>query len=174
MTKSTVKVWDIVVRVTHWTLATCVLLNLAITEEGSDVHIWVGYTACAIVVVRLLWGFVGTRYARFSDFFPTLAKIKQHIDDLKQRRPETHLGHNPLGALMMFALWGCVIVLAVSGYLLESPQFYGEEWLETIHEFTANLLIPLIALHVLAVIVMSKVNKTNLAKAMLTGYKEKG
>lgn len=169
--KQVISVWDIVVRLTHWTLAICVFLNLTITEEGESIHIWVGYVAVFVVVLRLIWGFVGTRYARFGDFFPTFGKLKQHISDVKNRRPEKHLGHNPLGALMMFALWGCVLGLGISGYMLEMEQFYADERLEDMHEFCANLLIPLIALHVLAVIVMSKISKINLAKAMITGDK---
>ncbi|WP_261871082.1 cytochrome b/b6 domain-containing protein [Psychrobacter sp. JCM 18901] len=64
-----VRVWDILVRVTHWAVAAGITANLLFTEEGSELHQYVGYTVVGLVVVRLLWGLVGTRYARFSDFF---------------------------------------------------------------------------------------------------------
>ncbi|WP_455431202.1 cytochrome b/b6 domain-containing protein, partial [Psychrobacter piscatorii] len=66
-----VRVWDMLVRVTHWAVAAGITANLLFTEEGSELHQYVGYIGVGLVVVRLLWGFEGTRYARFSDFFPT-------------------------------------------------------------------------------------------------------
>ncbi len=167
----TVKVWDLPVRLCHWGLAACVLANLAFTEEGSDIHEYVGYTAAGIVAFRLLWGFIGSRYARFSDFFPTPSRLMEHGRNIARRRPDTHLGHNPFGALMMFALWAAVIGLGVSGYLMTTDRFWGDETVEEIHGFLADSLIPLIALHVTAALVMSFLSKTNLVHAMITGKK---
>ena len=173
-TQQDVPVWDIVVRLCHWLLAACVFINLfGLTEEGEQWHRYVGYTAAAVVAVRLVWGFVGSRYARFGDFFPTPSRIKQHVQAMLRptEQAEVHLGHNPLGAVMMFALWAVVIGLGVTGYLMGTDAFWGEEWLEEIHEVLANSLWILVPLHVLAAVVMSVKTKVNLPRAMVTGKK---
>lgn len=167
-----VKVWDFVVRFCHWALAACVIANLAITEEGSPWHQYIGYAAAGIVMFRLFWGFVGSRHARFTDFFPTPARLKAHGQRLLRREPDPHLGHNPFAALMMLTLWAIIMAIAASGYLMLQPDMlYGGEWLEELHEALAESLMPLIALHVAAAVLMSWWQKTNLLSAMVTGKK---
>ncbi len=167
-----IKVWDLPVRLCHWALAACVLANLAFTESGSNLHEFIGYTAGAIVVFRLLWGLIGSRYARFSDFWPAPARLHAHWQLLKQHQPSRHLGHNPFGALMMLALWAVVIGLGISGYLMNTDQFWGDETVEAVHEILANSLMVLVGLHVLAALLMSHIEKTNLVRAMITGKKQ--
>ena len=166
-----VKVWDWPVRVCHWLLAACVLANLAITEDGSDVHRYVGYTAAGIVVFRLIWGGIGSRYARFSDFWPTPTKLKAHVNMLLQGKHDEHLGHNPFGALMAFTLWACVLGLGISGWMMGTDRFWGEDWVENLHEVIADGMMILVSLHVLAVFVMSWYENQNLVGAMITGNK---
>ncbi|MGP4863959.1 cytochrome b/b6 domain-containing protein [Psychrobacter sp. T6-5] len=167
-----VRVWDILVRVTHWAVAAGITANLLFTEEGSELHQYVGYTVVGLVVIRLLWGFVGTRYARFSDFFPTPARIKHHLSDLSIRRTdEQHLGHNPLAAIMMFALWAVIIGLGISGYLMEAKIFGSKDILEEIHGILANSLYLLVPLHIISAIAMSYWERQNLIKSMITGNK---
>lgn len=167
-----VRVWDILVRVTHWAVAAGITANLLFTEEGSELHQYVGYTVVGLVVIRLLWGFVGTRYARFSDFFPTPARIKHHLSDLSIRRTdEHHLGHNPLAAIMMFALWAVIIGLGISGYLMEAKIFGSKDILEEIHGILANSLYLLVPLHIISAIAMSYWERQNLIKSMITGNK---
>lgn len=167
-----VRVWDILVRVTHWTVAAGITANLLFTEKGSELHQYVGYTVVGLVVVRLLWGLVGTRYARFSDFFPTSSRIKRHLSDLSARRmDEQHLGHNPLAAIMMLLLWAVIIGLGVSGYLMEARIFGSKDILEEIHEILANSLYSLVPLHIISAIVMSYWERQNLIKSMITGNK---
>lgn len=167
-----VRVWDILVRVTHWAVAAGITANLLFTEEGSELHQYVGYTVVGLVVVRLLWGLVGTRYARFSDFFPTSSRIKRHLSDLSARRmDEQHLGHNPLAAIMMLLLWAVIIGLGVSGYLMEARIFGSKDILEEIHEILANSLYSLVPLHIISAIVMSYWERQNLVKSMITGNK---
>ena len=167
-----VRVWDILVRVTHWAVAAGITANLLFTEEGSELHQYVGYTVVGLVVVRLLWGLVGTRYARFSDFFPTSSRIKRHLSDLSARRmDEQHLGHNPLAAIMMLLLWAVIIGLGVSGYLMEARIFGSKDILEEIHEILANSLYSLVPLHIISAIVMSYWEQQNLIKSMITGNK---
>ena len=167
-----VRVWDTLVRVTHWAVAAGITANLLFTEEGSELHQYVGYIVVGLVVIRLLWGFVGTRYARFSDFFPTPSRIQHHLSDLSIRHTdEQHLGHNPLAALMMFALWAVIIGLGISGYLMEANIFASKDVLEEVHEILANSLYLLVPLHIISAIAMSYWERQNLIKSMITGNK---
>ena len=168
---NSVKVWDLPVRLCHWGLAACVAANLAVTEEGSPLHRYIGYTAAGIVLFRLLWGLIGSRHARFRDFFPTPARVQNHLRQLKQGRAAPHAGHNPLGALMMLALWATVIGLGCTGWLMGTDAFFGSEIMEELHGFLADLLIPLIALHVAAAFIMSRLEQSGLIRAMFTGRK---
>ena len=173
-----VKVWDILVRFTHWTVAAGIIANLLFTEDGSDLHVYVGYTVVGLVVLRLLWGLVGTRYARFTNFFPTPTRLKAHLSNLSIRRvDEQHLGHNPLAAIMMLSLWAVIIGLGITGYLMESHIFShiqllgNKDLLEEIHELLANSLYLLVPLHIIAAIAMSYWQRQNLIKSMVTGKK---
>ncbi len=166
-----VKVWDLFVRVFHWSLVGCVLLNLTVTEEGEIVHRYLGYAAVALVAMRIIWGFVGSRHARFADFIPTPARLKAHWQSLLRHEAETHPGHNPLGAVMIFALMAVIIGLGISGYMMGTDAYFGEEWVEETHEWLANTLIALVVIHVGAVLAMSVWTKSNLPRAMVTGRK---
>ena len=167
-----VKVWDILVRVTHWTVATGIIANLLFTEDGSDLHAYVGYTVVGLVVLRLLWGLVGTRYARFTNFFPTPTRLKRYLSALSIRRlNEQHLGHNPLAAIMMLSLWAVIIGLGITGYLMEAEIFGNADLLEEVHELLANSLYLLVPLHIAAAIAMSYWQRQNLIKSMITGKK---
>ena len=166
-----VKVWDLWVRFTHWAVAAIVFANLLFTEEGEVVHRFIGYAACALVVLRLIWGLIGSRYARFSSFFPTPSRIVNHIRHMKAGEFHHDVGHNPMGALMMFALWISILGLGASGFLMETDAYWGNETVMEIHEVLADLMWPLIGLHVAAVVLMSVLSKTNLVRAMVTGKK---
>ena len=167
-----VRVWDILVRFTHWTVAAGIIANLVFTEDGSELHEVVGYVVVGLVVIRLLWGLIGTRYARFSNFFPTPTRLKHHLADLSARRvDEQHLGHNPLAALMMFTLWAVIIGLGLTGYFMEIKLLGNKDLMEGLHEFLANSLYLLVPLHIISAIVMSYWERQNLIKAMITGNK---
>lgn len=167
-----VKVWDILVRVTHWTVAAGIIANLFFTENGSELHEYVGYTVLGLVVIRLLWGLVGTRYARFTSFFPTPTRLKRHLSDLSVRRvDEQHLGHNPPAAMMMLSLWAVIIGLGITGYLMEAELLGNADLLEEIHGLLANSLYLLVPLHIIAAIAMSYWQRQNLIKSMITGKK---
>ncbi len=172
-TPASVKVWDPFVRLFHWSLVTCVLLNLWVLEEGETPHEWAGYIAAGLVLARVVWGFVGTRYARFSDFFPTPRRVTAHVQGLLRGDPPSSPGHNPLGALMMLALMGLVLGLGLSGWLMGTDAYFGEEWLEEVHEALANTLLLLAGLHATAAIVMGRLEGVNLVRAMFTGKKER-
>ena len=106
-----VAVWDRFVRLFHWSLVGCVLVNAFLLDDGETLHRWLGYTASALVLARIVWGFVGSRHARFDDFFPTPTRLKRHVLDLLKGQHTFQPGHNPVGALMIFVL--CALVLGL-------------------------------------------------------------
>lgn len=165
-------VWDVFVRVFHWTLVGCVLANFLVLEEGDPPHRWAGYVATGLVLARIVWGLIGTRHARFASFFPTPSRLKAHLAAVRQGQHPQVVGHNPLGALMMLALMALVLSLGATGYLMGTDAFWGEEWLEELHEGLANTLMLAVGLHALAAIVMSRIERVNLIRAMITGVKE--
>lgn len=166
-------VWDPLVRVFHWSLVACVLLNLFIVEDGEWLHQWLGYAAAALVSVRVVWGFIGPRHARFSDFVPTPKRLVRHLRALRRGDVEHHWGHNPLGGLMALALMGMVLALGVTGWMQSLDAFWGVEWLQDLHEALGEALMPLVGVHAVSAIVMGRIERTRLVKAMVTGVKER-
>ena len=164
-------VWDLFVRVFHWSLVTCVVLNLWVLDDGEWAHEVTGYTASALVGLRVVWGFVGSRHARFRDFFPTPTRLKHHLAALLRGETPHHEGHNPLGALMMLALMGLVLSLGLTGWLQTTDRFWGEEWLQESHEWLANGLMLMAGAHALAAVVMGRLERVRLVRAMVTGRK---
>ncbi len=170
---SSQSVWDRFVRVFHWSLVACVLLNVFVLQEGETPHRWCGYLAVALVIVRVVWGFIGSRHARFSDFFPTPGRLVAHLRVMRAGRFEHHGGHNPLGALMMLLLMGLVLGLGLTGWLQGTDAYFGEAWLQELHEWLAHVLIASAGLHAGAAIAMGRLERTRLVKAMVTGVKER-
>lgn len=170
-TARTVKVWDRFIRVFHWSLVACVLTNFFVIDDGETLHQWLGYTASALVLARIVWGFIGPRHARFSDFFPTPSRIRRHLTDLVSGATDHHDGHNPVGALVMLVMLAVVLSLGLTGFLQTTDAFWGEEWLQETHEMLATTLIAFAGLHAAAAVVMSHFERTNLIAAMITGVK---
>ena len=166
-------VWDRFVRLFHWTLVSCVVVDYAVLDDGKDLHQWIGYLAAALVIARIVWGFIGTPHARFSDFFPTPSRLRAYFRGLRSGSPAPHDGHNPLGALMMLALMALVLVLGLTGWMQLLDAFWGDSGLMSLHELAANLLIALATLHALAALVMGRLERTHLIRAMFTGVKER-
>lgn len=166
-------VWDLFVRIFHWGLVTCVVLNQFVLEDGKAAHEWAGYTASALVLARIVWGFVGSRHARFSDFFPTPGRLARHFQALRRGEHPFYLGHNPLGALMMLALMALVLALGVTGWMQTTDAYFGEEWLMELHEFLAHALLVAAGLHAAAAIVMGRLERVRLVRAMVTGTKQR-
>ena len=166
----TIPVWDPLVRLLHWTLVACVLGNL-LNESGETLHRALGYTATGVVLTRLVWGFVGSRHARFSDWFPTPARLLPYLRQLMRHRAPRHLGHNPAGAVMMLALLALILALGATGYLMTTDAFFGEDWVEEVHETLADVLIAAVVLHVTAALVESWRHRENLVASMLHGRK---
>lgn len=167
-----VRVWDPFVRIFHWSLVTCVALNEFVLEAGETAHQWAGYVASALVVARVAWGLVGSRHARFADFFPTPARLRRQIATLLQGRPQPHVGHSPLGALMMLALMALVLALGITGWLQGTDAYWGDEGLQELHERLAQTLLAAAAVHATAAVVLGRLERTRLIRAMVTGIKE--
>lgn len=170
---SSVKVWDPFVRIFHWSLVTCIVLNQFVLEAGETAHEWTGYTASALVLLRLVWGFVGGRHARFANFFPTPQRLGRHLQALRRGEQPHYDGHNPLGALMMLTLMVLVLSLGLTGWLQTTDAYWGEEWLMELHEWLANGLLLAAGLHAAAAIVMGRLERTRLIRAMITGHKQR-
>ncbi|AGX87315.1 cytochrome b/b6 domain-containing protein [Candidatus Symbiobacter mobilis] len=168
-----VYVWDLFVRVFHWSLVSCIALNEFVLDAGGLAHRWAGYAACALVLARIVWGFVGTSHARFNDFFPTPSRLLFHIQSLLRGQPPHYVGHNPIGALVMLAMMGIVLCMAVTGWMQGLDAFWGEEWLMEAHETLAHLLLLCVGLHATAAIVMGRIERTALITAMVTGVKRR-
>lgn len=107
--------WDPLVRLTHWGVAAGVLANGVLTEEGSGAHQWVGYGVAALLALRWIWGLIGSPEARFSAFRPSLGRAAAHVRAIGRGEKTTHRSHNPLGALMVYALWATLTVVIGSG-----------------------------------------------------------
>ena len=165
-----VTLWDPVVRLLHWALVLAFLLNYFVVEEGEDVHQWLGYFAAGSIVVRVVWGFLDTGAARWAAFWPTPSRLAQHLRALLRGGHPPQLGHSPIGALVMVLLLLLMAALAVSGFLMEEVDyFWGEEWLEDVHETFANSVAALVVLHVSAAVVESIRLRENLPWSMVTG-----
>jgi cytochrome b len=167
----TVRVWDPVVRLFHWAVVTACVLNLFVLKPGRLYHRYVGYAVIGLLLVRLVWGFVGSRYARFADFFPTPGRLFPYLRALVARREPRLLGHNPAAAVMMLALMALLAATAVTGWMSTLDAFWGEDWLEELHGGFANAILVLALVHAAAALIESVRHRENLVWAMITGRK---
>lgn len=166
-----VLVWDAPVRVFHWLMVLCFAGAYLTAEEDSLrlLHVTLGYSMGGLVLFRLLWGVVGTRHARFTDFVRGPATAMAYLRSLAQRKPQHFVGHNPAGALAIVAMLGLTLAIVTTGWMLF--QDIGGDALEETHELLANLMVGLVAVHVAAVVLSSRLHGENLAAAMVTGRK---
>ena len=166
----TVRVWDPLVRICHWSLALAFFANYFVNEEGEAWHRWLGYYAVVWLVVRFGWGFVARGAAAWSDFLPTPARLRAHVSALLRGADIHRLGHSPLGALVMILMMSAMLALGITGFMMEEiDYFWGEEWLENLHALIANGLAGLVALHLLAALVESLRLRENLPLSMIDG-----
>jgi cytochrome b len=165
-----VKVWDPVVRVFHWSLAAAVILAL-ISDEDRGLHEAAGYVALALILVRVLWGFIGPRPARFSSFVQPPGTILAYLRDIARFRARRYLGHNPAGGAMILLLMATVVTAGASGWLSQTDRFFAVAWVENLHSASGNLLIALIVFHVVGVVLSSLMHGENLVRSMITGRK---
>jgi cytochrome b len=168
---ATVKVWDLFVRVFHWSLVALFVLAYATGDEIEQVHIAAGYTIAALVALRILWGFVGPYHARFANFVLPPRGVLAYLRDVALLRAPRYLGHNPAGGAMIVALLMTLAGTCATGIMMTSDALWGAKWVEDVHEIFANLMVGLIAFHVLGVLIASFEHRENLVTAMFTGRK---
>lgn len=166
-----IRVWDPFVRIFHWSLVGLFVLAFATGDEMEWLHLAAGYAIAALVLLRLIWGFVGSKHARFSDFVRTPHEVTAYARSVIRLRAPRYLGHNPAGGVMIIVLLAMLIGISGTGLMMTMDAFWGAEWLEDLHEGLVFITLGLIALHVIGVIFSSIEHGENLVKAMITGRK---
>jgi cytochrome b len=169
--ENSVTVWDPVVRIFHWTVVAGCLANLFILEDGGRAHEVIGYAVAAVLAVRIVWGFVGTHYARFTDFVPSRRRLVQYLTLVAQGREPRQIGHNPAAAVMMLVLMALLVAVSVTGWMATLDAFWGVEWVEELHEGVAEAILWLALIHAGAAVYESLRHRENLVWAMVTGRK---
>ena len=164
-------VWDVPTRLGHWLLAGAFAVAWLTSESETwqDVHIAAGTLMFAVVMFRILWGVIGSRYARFGSFAFSPAAALRYLRDLALRRPAHYAGHNPAGSYAIYLLLGLTLVVGFSGWMAYNQ--IGDHFMEEAHEVVAGVMLAIVALHVAGVVVGGLVHGENLALAMLTGRK---
>ncbi|KQV53569.1 cytochrome B [Pelomonas sp. Root1217] len=169
------RVWDALVRVLHWSLASAVA-TAWISGHWPPSHFdaWhhtAGYVAGAAVVLRLVWGFVGRGYARLAQFVHRPRTVLAYARAMRAGREPRYIGHNPLGGWMVLALWSTAALLTLSGWLYTTDWLWGYEWLSDLHAVLAWLVAALVISHLGGVVLTSWRHRENLVGAMFSGTK---
>lgn len=170
--KTKILVWDAPVRVFHWlmVLSFAGAYLTAESERWRLVHVSLGYTLGGLVAFRVLWGLLGTRYARFASFVRGPSAVMRYLSSIVRGQPEHHIGHNPAGALAIVLLLLLSVATVASGWA--NYNDLGGHWLEELHEVAANFMLLVVGVHVAGVVLASWLHRENLVRSMLTGRKE--
>lgn len=177
-------IWDLPTRLFHWTLALS-FIGAWLTHEADawlSVHVFLGYLMLGLVVFRVIWGFAGTYYARFSSFWFSPGQAWSYLRDVMSGQAARHIGHNPTGSLAIYLLLLLTLVVGATGFFtlgVEEQHGAAAGWLnisqgrffKKLHEFSAILMLLLVIGHLIGVVVESLLHKENLARSMLIGTK---
>ncbi len=164
-------VWDVPVRAFHWLLVAA-FAGVFLTAESERlrvIHLQLGYAMAGLVGLRIVWGFVGSPYARFASFVAGPSAVWRYLRSVPTATPEHHVGHNPAGAAAMVGLMALTLVAGVTGWL-GYEQLVGE-WILGVHEAAAGAMMALAGVHVAGVLLASVRHRENLVGAMVTGWK---
>jgi len=145
-------VWDPFVRLFHWSLVSFFALTWISADEWDRLHEVTGYIVAGLVGLRVIWGLIGTRHARFSDFVYGPQKVLAYLRDNLRGKAKRYRGHNPAGGAMVVALLLCLVVVSVTGIILATDVAFAGDWVEDLHEVTANLTLGLVLLHIVGVV----------------------
>jgi cytochrome b len=184
---ATVKVWDLFVRCFHWSMVLgCATAYISGEVHASTLHELVGYALCALLAARVYWGFKGSEYARFRSFTFPVSEALAYMRAMFKGHPRHYFGHNPAGALMVFALLGFLTLIFVSGLLtlgtidFEGPLMFLANNVSDdtsyafrhLHKLLPTVGLALVFLHVAGVVAGCIQHNENLVRAMLTGKKK--
>ena len=183
--QSELRVWDLLVRLFHWTLVGAFIVAWLSEDDWMTLHSYAGYLMAALLAFRLLWGLVGSRYACFTDFVKSPRTVFAYLKALSALKAKRYIGHNPAGGAMIVVLLLSLLVTVTSGLLaygatgagpmsalFAASSYYGSEWLEELHEFFANFTLLLVFIHLGGVLFESLLHKENLVRSMFTGIKK--
>ncbi len=179
----TIKVWDPLVRIFHWSLVLSFFLAYITEDDWMNVHVIAGYTVALLVAFRIVWGFIGTRYARFTQFIKSPSQVISYIKKMREFDVPHYIGHNPAAAAMIISLIISLIMVSFSGMVIIAAEGQGPlagtmfatvnaEWMKDLHELFANFTLLLVLLHVAGVVFSSFLEGDNLVRAMVTGNKK--
>jgi cytochrome b len=166
-----VSVWDPLVRIAHWSVAILVAVEMLNEAGANPWHRYLGYTAGALVMVRLAWGLCGSRYARLTAMAQRAKHVVPYLRSSQRTKVQDYAGHNPLGACMAFALWLLVLLVVITGGLLQLDAFWGDDTMQAVHAAASYVLAAGALVHVAGVLVTSAVHRTHLVRGMITGKK---
>lgn len=164
-------VWDLPTRLFHWLLVACFFgaYLLSGKDDWLPVHVVLGATVFGLIVFRLIWGLMGTRYARFASFAFGWRDVSAYLRSLLRGTPQHYVGHNPAGAWAIYTLLGLGLATTAMGYAaLTGPDW---SWLLDVHQVLGNLMLTVIGIHIAGVAVSSLLHRENLPRAMITGEK---
>jgi cytochrome b len=167
-------VWDVPTRVFHWLLVlsfTGAFLT-AESERTRDIHVLFGYILLGMLAFRLIWGFIGTRYARFGSFLFAPGEVVVYLKSLVNRKPVHFVGHNPAGSVAIWLLLILGVASGVSGVMVFEEV--GGDVLEEIHDIVSYAMLAVVAVHVFGVLLSSLLHRENLVLSMVTGLKSDG
>jgi len=179
-----VPVWDVAVRLFHWTLVLLIGFSwLSAEMDWMDWHFYSGYAVLTLILFRILWGFAGSTHARFSDFLYGPSAIIAYLRTLPSRTAAKFAGHNPLGGISVLLILLCVLLQTGTGLfanddiLYEGPLYKHvskefSDWLTTIHKYNFDVLLVLAGVHIAAVFYYLFWKSENLVKPMFTGRKQ--
>lgn len=181
-TKESVFVWDIWVRLFHWLNLTAFFVAYATTNSIIfPGHIWAGYAVTVLVALRIVWGFVGSEHARFSDFVYGPVTVLANLRDTLLMRPKTYLGHSPIGGFMVILLLIALVVTSVTGIVLYGIEGTGPlagltgklEWepMRQLHDQATTVTLALVFVHIVGVVFSAVTRNEDLVGAMFTGRK---
>jgi cytochrome b len=169
---TSVQVWDLPLRLWHWALAILVLVAWVTPGTYDRLHRLAGYSVIGLLAFRLIWGFAGTRYARFGRLGIRLRAAPRYIWNLRRGITGRYIGLNPAGTVMLVALLFLLAISTITGAMEVTVTFFGVWWVEDTHAYASDAVIILVALHVLGVIVVGLLQRQNLVRAMFTGRKQ--
>jgi cytochrome b len=168
-----VYVWDWPLRACHWALAFFVVVAWFTPNTYDSLHRFAGYAVIGLIVFRLAWGFLGTRYSRFRTLRRRLRAMPQYLGGLRRGKTGRYFGLNPAGAAMLVALLLGLAISSITGAMQVTVRFFGVWWVEDTHAWSSNAVMILVLLHVLGVLWMGVRQGENLVRAMITGWKRR-